>query len=136
MGDVGSVLLGFLFGAQVYRYSDSLETFFSLCGLLFLFYADTLSTLFIRKRDGERLSQAHRRHLYQIMANELGLPHYAVTLLYGGVQAIVSATLLFSGPPSNIEVASLLGFWSALYLAANHRLRKKAAECGRVRVGK
>ncbi|TAL17285.1 glycosyltransferase family 4 protein [bacterium] len=136
MGDVGSVLLGFLFGAQLYRYSDSPATFFLLCGLLFLFYADTYSTLFIRKMDGERLSQAHRRHLYQIMANELGLPHYAVTLLYGGVQAIVSASLLFSGPPSNIEVASLLGFWSTLFLAATYRLRKKAAAPGRVRVGK
>jgi Fuc2NAc and GlcNAc transferase len=136
MGDVGSILLGFLFASQVFRYSASPVSFFMLCGFLFLYYADTITTLVIRKLDGEKLSQAHRRHLYQILANEFGLPHYAVTLLYGAVQALISASLLFFGPQSNMSVLAILGFWTVCFLAATFHLRKKAALFGRVRVGK
>ena len=30
----------------------------------------------------ENLMQAHRSHLYQYMSNELGMPHWQVSLLY------------------------------------------------------
>lgn len=94
MGDIGSVVLGFLFAVQVYRYADSITLFLLLACFLFLYYIDATTTLFIRWRDGEKLTQAHRRHLYQLLTNELKNPHWKISLGYGFAQTIVSVTLL------------------------------------------
>lgn len=88
MGDVGSILLGFVFAASVIALSTSLIEFLALSGCLFPFYADSLSTLFVRWRNGERLFQAHRRHLYQIMANQLRIPHWKISTGYFLLQSL------------------------------------------------
>jgi Fuc2NAc and GlcNAc transferase len=54
--------------------------------LLFPFYADELTTMAIRLRNKENLAKPHRRHLYQILANEKGIAHWKITLFYGMVQ--------------------------------------------------
>lgn len=51
MGDVGSVLLGFVFASLVVGLSHSLNDFVVLCSFLFPFYADELTTEFVRLRD-------------------------------------------------------------------------------------
>ena len=94
MGDVGSILLGFVFAAICLVLTKSATDFLVLCGFLSTFYADTLTTLFIRKRDGEKLSQAHRRHLYQLLANQLNIPHWKVSICYCLVQAVVGILLI------------------------------------------
>ena len=90
MGDVGSVLLGFVFAGLVYRLTESIGCFLCLSSALFMFYADALTTLFIRWRAGEKLSQAHRRHLYQVLANERGIPHWQISIGYGAAQLAFS----------------------------------------------
>ena len=46
----------------------------------------------------ENIGLPHRKHLYQIMANELKIPHMVVSLVYMLVQAVVIAGyLLFPG---------------------------------------
>jgi Fuc2NAc and GlcNAc transferase len=95
MGDVGSVPLGFLFGALVFSMTEGLADFLCLTSFLFLFYADTISTLFIRWSCGERLSQPHRRHLYQLLANELNKKHVSVSLAYGGLQLSIGLLMFF-----------------------------------------
>ena len=72
MGDVGSVLLGFVFAGLVVGLSRSFTDFVVLCAFLFPFYADELTTTYVRLRDGENLLKAHRRHIYQLLANEKG----------------------------------------------------------------
>lgn len=94
MGDVGSILLGFVFALSVSYLSNSIMQFLALSGGLFPFYADTLSTLFVRWRDGEKLSQAHRRHLYQIMANQMNILHWKVSLGYAVLQGIIGVVCL------------------------------------------
>jgi len=89
MGDVGSILLGFFFALSVIMLASSITEFLALAGCLFPFYADTLATLYVRWRSGERLSQAHRRHLYQLLANQMGLPHWKVSLGYASLQTVV-----------------------------------------------
>jgi len=86
MGDVGSITLGFTFALMVVSLTENWTGFLCMASFLFPFYADTLSTLYIRWRAGEKLSQAHRRHLYQILANELDFPHWFISLCYGIVQ--------------------------------------------------
>ena len=94
MGDVGSILLGFLFATLCVLLARTATDFLVLCGFLSTFYADALTTLYIRMRDGERLSQAHRRHMYQLMANQMGIPHWKVSLGYGVLQGAVGVLLL------------------------------------------
>ena len=116
MGDVGSILLGFVFAAFVVVLSKSVTDFFLLAAFLSTFYADALTTLFIRKRDGERLSQAHRRHLYQLFANQKGVSHWRVSACYGAAQAVIGVVLLVLRPVGwgavmEFEVLLFLCWW-------------------------
>ncbi len=111
MGDVGSVLLGFVFSLLTVALMRSAAEFLALVCCLFPFYADGVTTLFIRWRDGEKLSQAHRRHLYQLLANQMHLPHWQVTLIYGLVQLLVGLLMLAvsgSGPTTVVILFTLL----------------------------
>ena len=38
----------------------------------------------------ENLGQAHRKHAYQLMANELKMSHVTVSLLYMAIQLVIS----------------------------------------------
>ena len=82
MGDVGSILLGFLFACSVVVLSDSLLDFVCLNSFLFPFYADELTTMIVRIRARESLLQAHRRHIYQILVNQRKIAHWKVSLSY------------------------------------------------------
>lgn len=97
MGDVGSILLGFLFASLVVTLAQNYQEMACLAALLFPFYADELTTMAIRLHDREVLTRPHRRHLYQILANEAGMAHWKVTLLYGVGQFAVGggALLMF-----------------------------------------
>ncbi len=95
MGDVGSIHLGFVFACLVFYSSSDFASFLCLVTFLFPFYADALLTLCIRWRDGDRLSQAHRRHLYQVLCNELALPHWQVTCGFGIAQLLIGGIMLY-----------------------------------------
>ncbi len=89
MGDVGSILLGFVFAAMVVGLARSINDFVVLCSFLFPFYADELHTEYVRLKDGENLLTPHRRHIYQLLANEMEIAHWKVALWYGVLQALV-----------------------------------------------
>ena len=46
----------------------------------------------------ENLGEAHRKHAYQIMANELKIGHVKVTMLYMAMQLIVSLGFIYLCP--------------------------------------
>lgn len=58
----------------------------------------------------EDLGQAHRRHAYQLMANELGMSHVVVSLIYMGVQLVISLGFIYLCPNT------ILAHW--IYLIA------------------
>ncbi len=94
MGDVGSLTLGFLFAALA---AAGARDFFDLiCRGAFLlpFYLDELTTMIVRIRDGESLTRPHRRHLYQLLANEMGIAHWKVSLGYAAAQMAVGLGVL------------------------------------------
>jgi Fuc2NAc and GlcNAc transferase len=94
MGDVGSIFLGFVFSSMVILFSRSLTDFLILSSFLFLFYIDELSTMFVRIKAKDKLSSPHRKHLYQLLANELKISHGKVTLIYALIQIIIGTTVL------------------------------------------
>src|ERR1035437_3303374 len=124
LGDVGSILLGFLFAGCVIVLSDSLLDFVCLNSFLFPFYADELSTMMVRIRSRDNLLQPHRRHVYQILANQMGIPHWKVSVLYVVMQLVVSGTALLLRPSSAIAVLAFLGSAFSLFACAGNYLRR------------
>ena len=94
LGDVGSIFLGFVFSILVIRLS---ETFFDfLCYTLFIFpfYGDEVLTMIMRISKKEPILKAHRRHLYQVLANEGNIAHWKISSSYAAFQAIVCVVVI------------------------------------------
>jgi len=89
-GDVGSVsvafILLFLLGKLALSTRDVSWIIF-----LTVYGADSALTIVHRLMLRENIGQAHRKHLYQILSNELAFPHVAVASIYAGTQAAISA---------------------------------------------
>lgn len=127
MGDVGSILLGFVFAGMVVYLSKSLIDIICLSAFLFPFYADELTTMYVRLRDRESLTRPHRRHLYQILANEYGMPHWKVSVAYGLSQLIIGTSVLLVRPFGSIMVLWLLMIYFIGFVLLTIRLRSGTA---------
>ncbi len=87
-GDVGSVSIAFvvlfLIGKLIIRTGD-----FSWIVLLAVYGIDSVLTIIHRLMLHENIGLPHRKHLYQLMANELKIPHVVVSLIYMMSQAVI-----------------------------------------------
>ena len=124
MGDVGSILLGFTFAGMVVWLSRNLLDFICLAAFLFPFYADELTTMVVRIRDGENLLRAHRRHLYQLLANEKGVSQWKVSLGYGLLQLVVGVTVLLLKPFGGIMILAILMAYFVGFIMVSYFIRK------------
>ncbi len=93
-GDVGSIglalLLVFCIGRLMVVTGDVTWI------ILYLIYgADGMMTIFHRMMLHENLGQAHRKHVYQLMANELRIPHVVVSSIYMGLQLVISLIAIY-----------------------------------------
>jgi Fuc2NAc and GlcNAc transferase len=127
MGDVGSILLGFVFAAMVMWCSRSLLDFLCLASFLFPFYADEIITEVIRLKDGEKLWRPHRRHLYQVLANECQIAHWKVSIGYGIVQLFVGASVLFYKKSGMLAVMFIIFLYLFIFTVISNVIRKKVA---------
>ena len=67
--------------------------------VMFLIYGvDGMMTIFHRIMLNENLGQAHRKHAYQLMANELKMPHVVVATIYMVMQLAVSLVAIYVVP--------------------------------------
>jgi Fuc2NAc and GlcNAc transferase len=123
MGDVGSILLGFVFAAMVVMLSKSFLDFVCLAGFLFPFYADELTTMAVRIRDRENLLRPHRRHIYQLLANEMGIDHWKVSVGYGALQLVVGLSILLARPLGVLPVITLLVIFFGGFVWATYVVR-------------
>ena len=93
-GDVGSIGMAFMIlfplGKLILQTGD-----FTYIILLVVYGVDTILTICHRILLHENLGQAHRKHAYQLMANELKIPHEIVSLSYMAIQLIVSLGLIY-----------------------------------------
>lgn len=116
LGDVGSGPLGLLFvagGALALEGAHAVLVFLPL----FPLFLDALVTLLRRIRRGEQLTEPHRTHLYQRVANG-GLGHAPVSITYAGAAAVgaLSAVLVKDAPPLWIGV-TITGYVIAVLVA-------------------
>lgn len=96
-GDVGSIgiafILLFMLGNVIIKTGDITWLIF-----LLVYGVDGCLTIMHRIMLHENLGEAHRKHVYQIMANELKIGHVKVTLLYMAMQLIVSLGFVYLCP--------------------------------------
>jgi UDP-GlcNAc:undecaprenyl-phosphate GlcNAc-1-phosphate transferase len=81
MGDVGSQFLGFLLAALALRHAGESRLMPVLPLGLSPMLLDVAFTLIRRWRRGERLTEAHRSHFYQV-AQRAGMPAWLVSAVY------------------------------------------------------
>jgi Fuc2NAc and GlcNAc transferase len=107
MGDVGSTLLGYIVAVFTIYYTNQNATNLWIWLILFgLFWFDATLTLIRRYKNGEKLSQAHKKHAYQRL-NQSGWAHDRVVLFSLGVNIVLFSLVYFI---SNVFVAFVLAF--------------------------
>ena len=96
-GDVGSSGIAFIILFALGRLMLATKDVTYI--VFFLVYGvDGSLTIFHRIMLHENLGQAHRKHAYQLMANELKMSHVTVSLIYMGVQLAVSLGFIYLIP--------------------------------------
>ena len=96
-GDVGSVGIAFIMlfaiGKLIVKTGDP-----SYLLLLMMYSVDSLLTIAHRILLHENLGEAHRKHVFQLMSNELKIGHVKVSLLYMVLQLIISLGFIYLIP--------------------------------------
>ena len=114
-GDVGSVGIAFIVlfavGLLIARTGDITWLIF-----LLVYGVDGCLTICHRIMLHENLGQAHRKHAYQLMANELKMSHPVVSLIYMVLQLLVSLGFIFLIPDT--AIAHWLYLFGALVVLA------------------
>lgn len=109
-GDVGSVgiafILLFMIGCLIMKTGDITWLIF-----LLVYGVDGCCTIVHRIMLHEHLGEAHRKHAYQLMANELGMSHVTVSLIYMAIQLVISLGFMYLCPDT------VLAHWICLICA-------------------
>lgn len=96
-GDVGSIGIAFIMlfalGKLIVQTGDLTYLVF-----LLIYGVDGVLTICHRIMLHENLGQAHRKHAYQLMANELKIGHVKISVLYMAMQLIVSLGFIYLCP--------------------------------------
>ena len=114
-GDVGAVgiafILIFALGKLMISQNDlTYIVFFTLYGV------DTILTICHRIMLHEPLGEAHRKHAYQIMANELKMPHVVVSTIYTVLQMLISFGMLLIPLKHWLYLCIVIAIFSIVYL--------------------
>ena len=108
-GDVGSIGIAFIILFALGRLMLATKDVTWI--VFFLVYGiDGTLTIIHRIMLHENLGQAHRKHAYQLMANELKMSHVVVSLLYMAIQLVISLGFIYLCPNT------ILAHW--IYLVA------------------
>lgn len=99
-------ILLFLIGSVVMKTKDVTWLIF-----LLVYGVDGCCTIVHRIMLHEHLGEAHRKHAYQLMANELGMSHVVVSLIYMTLQLVISQGFVYLCP------ATVLAHWIYLICA-------------------
>jgi UDP-N-acetylmuramyl pentapeptide phosphotransferase/UDP-N-acetylglucosamine-1-phosphate transferase len=112
-GDVGSIGIAFIMlfaiGKLIVQTGDVTYLI-----LLLVYGVDGCLTIMHRIMLHENLGEAHRKHAFQLMANELKIGHVKVTLLYMAMQLAVSLGFIYLCPNT---IAAHWGYFFGAILA-------------------
>jgi len=114
-GDVGSITIAFILlfalGKLILHTGD-----FTYIIFLAVYGADSVLTICHRIMLRENLGEAHRKHAYQLMANELGMPHVLVSVIYMSLQTAISFGMIISPLDHRLYLGVTVMFLLSVYL--------------------
>lgn len=114
-GDVGSVGIAFIIlfaiGKLIIQTGDLYYV-----SLLAIYGVDSVLTILHRIKLKEKITEPHRKHAYQLMANELKMPHVYVSIMYMVTQLLVSAGLIWLPINKWLYIAIVLILFSLIYI--------------------
>ena len=130
-GDVGSVGIAFIMlfaiGKLILQTND-----LTWLAFLLVYGVDGCCTIIHRIMLHENLGEAHRKHAYQLMANELGMSHVVVSLIYMVLQLAISLIMVFIIPNTPvwhwgylIVVAAVLALAYLLFMKKYYHLHEE-----------
>ena len=131
-GDVGSIGIAFIMLYALGRLIFLTGDITYLLLLLLVYGVDGVLTIRHRVMLHENLGEAHRKHAYQLMVNELKIGHVKVSLLYMCLQLAVSLGLIYLIPNTVVAhwiyfvcVASVLGVAYILFKMKYYHLHEE-----------
>lgn len=125
-GDIGSVSLAFMLAILMLTLIGQTNQWGYL--LFFgIYFVDAGFTLLFRVLAKENLFEPHRKHLYQLLANDIQVPHIRVSIIYALLQAAINLLVL------RLEVlqwltlpviAVIAGILAIVYLLVRFKIRQ------------
>ena len=100
-GDVGSIGIAFIMLFAIGRLIVQTGDVTWLI-LLLVYGVDGCLTIIHRIMLHENLGEAHRKHAYQLMANELKMSHVTVSLIYMALQLVISLGFIYLCPNTGL----------------------------------
>lgn len=124
-GDVGSLSIGFIIVYFVLNLALKGQSM-SWIAMLSVYLVDGGMTILHRISLRENLMKPHKKHVYQIMANELGMPHLVVSGIYMGLQAICSVIyIMWPGYSSFFAIFVTLAIMYLTFMKKYYHLHVK-----------
>ena len=124
MGDIGSMGIAFwvvaLIGLLMMKTGEIKWILF-----LAVYGVEVISTILERMKLKENIFEAHRRHLYQLLANEKKISHLKVSTLYAVVQLMINAIVIFSNLPQYVIFVIILLPALIFYLYTKLTIKKQ-----------
>ena len=121
MGDVGSTLLGYNIAIfTIYYSNEASNNFWIWIALFSAFWFDATYTLYKRYRNGEKLSQAHKKHAYQRLTQS-GWSHEKVSLALIRLNTVLFLLVYLLG----VHVTTILLLFFILYTSIKFINRQK-----------
>lgn len=127
MGDIGSMGIAFwvvaLIGLLMMKTGEIKWILF-----LAVYGIEVIFTILERLKLKENIFEAHRRHLYQLLANEKNISHLKVSSLYAVVQLLVNAIVIFSNLPQIVIFVIILLPALIFYLYTKLTIKKQITQ--------
>ena len=130
-GDVGSVSIAFIMLFAIGKLILSTNDITWLAFLL-VYGVDGCCTIIHRIMLHENLGEAHRKHAYQLMANELGMSHVTVSGIYMLLQLAISLVMVYLVPNTPlahwiylIAVGAVLALAYVLFMKKYYHLHQE-----------
>lgn len=119
-GDIGAISIGFivvfLLGMLIVKSQD-----FSYIALLMVYGVDSVLTIIHRIILKENITEPHRKHLYQLLANELENSQLLISLSYALLQLVIFAGLMWFKEYNIFYIVIVSIILSAIYIVLKRK---------------
>ena len=120
-GDVGSVSIAFWLVLLIFKLCFATNNWTYIL-FLSVYGIDSVLTISHRLILKQNIFNAHRMHLYQILANEYKIPHLIISIIYGLIQALIIVFLISNNKFSPLLLSVIIVTLAILYIIVRYSL--------------